>query len=808
MVCARREILVTGVVQGVGFRPWVARAARALGLKGSVRNTGDGVRISVEGALAALDMLVARLRDSPPAAARIETLRVDASLYRGEAEFRVVPGDAAVSGPRTRIPPDAPLCGACQRELFDPGSRRFRYAFGHCAVCGPRASVLLELPWDRERMTLAAFPPCDACRREYEDPADRRFHAESIACPACGPRVRARRPDGGDVSGDPIEAAAEQLAAGGIVAVKGYGGYHLATLATSEEAVARLRKRKGRPTKPLAVLVPDLATARRLAVLDAETEALLAGPTRAVVVAPRRWRECARLGLAAGVAPGTNDLGLVLPCAPLHFLLLFGPGTRPGSGHARLPALVFTSANLSGEPTLFDDAAALARLGGIADILLQHDRAVAAPCDDPVFRSSARGPIPLRLARATAPCVLALPRSAAGAHPAVILAVGGDLKSAPALVVHGEVVLGAHIGDLATEDAADALEARTLSLARQHGVSPGTIAHDLHPGYASTAIAQRLAEQLGTRTFAVQHHHAHAVACLVEHGHPGPALALTLDGAGWGPDGTFWGGELLRVSLVGFERLAHIDPVPLPGGDAAAREPWRMAAVWLARAFPDGDAPRLPWHARREDVALAVIARMAERGVNAPLTTSCGRLFDAVASLLDLADRVTHEGEAALALEALAAAAHGPIHGLNEAAAVGEATMSVLDLVREVALAHARGEAPAPIARRFHRRLAARLAEAAARHAARRALRDVALTGGCFQNRLLLADACAALEARGLRPLVHSRVPPNDGGLAVGQAAIAAAQVHYCAGGSKTCSQSRSPASLPARHWKLRTGDL
>jgi hydrogenase maturation protein HypF len=718
-------------------------------------------------------MLVARLRDSPPAAACIETLHVGASPYRGEAEFRVLPGDAAASGFRTRIPPDAPLCEDCQRELFDSASRRFRYAFGHCAVCGPRASVLLDLPWDRERTTLAAFPPCDACQREYENPADRRFHAESIACPACGPRLRARKPDGGEVLGDPIEVAAEQIRGGGIVAVKGYGGYHLATLATSEDAVARLRKRKGRPTKPLALLVPDLATARRLAVLDAEAEALLVGPTRAVVVVPRRGPACARLGLAAGVAPGTNDLGLVLPCAPLHFLLLFGPGARPGSGRARLPALVFTSANLSGEPTLSDDAAALTRLGGIADLLLEHDRAVAAPCDDAVFRSSERGPIPLRLARATAPCVLVLPRAATWGHPAAVLAVGGDLKSAPAVAVHGEVVLGAHIGDLASADAADALKARALALARQHGMSPRTIAHDLHPGYASTAIAQRLAGQLGTRTCAVQHHHAHAVACLVEHRHPGPALALALDGAGWGPDGTFWGGELLHVSFSGFERLGHIDPVPLPGGDTAAREPWRMAAVWLAHAFPDGDAPHLPWHDRRKAVALAVVARMAERGVNAPLTTSCGRLFDAVASLLDVADRATHEGEAALALEALAAAAHGPAHGLNELAAVGEETMSVLDLVREVALAHAGGEAPAAIARRFHRRLAARLAEAASRHAPRLALRDVALTGGCFQNRLLLADVCAALEARGLRPLVHARVPPNDGGLAVGQAAVA-----------------------------------
>jgi hydrogenase maturation protein HypF len=776
MLNMRREILVTGTVQGVGFRPWVARAAHALGLTGSVCNAGDGLRISVEGTQPTLDALVARLRDSPPVGACVETLQVDAAEFRGEEKFRVLRGDSVAPGRRTRIPPDAPVCEECQRELFDPESRRFRYAFGHCAVCGPRASVLLDLPWDRCRTTLASFPPCDACRREYEDPGDRRFHAESIACPACGPRVWARRTDGTEPYGDPIEAAAEQLRTGGIVAVKGYGGYHLATLATSERAVARLRERKGRPTKPFAVLVPDLSAARRLAILDAESEALLAENARAVVVAPRRSEGCARIGIAKGVAPGTNDLGLVLPCAPLHLLLLFGVGAHPRSQSARLPALIFTSANLSGEPTLFDSDRALARLDGIADLLLEHDRAVATPCDDSVFRSSTRGPIPLRLGRAVAPCVFGLPRAVIEARPAAVLAVGGDLKSAPALAANGEVVLGSHVGNLATQDAADALEIRALSLAQQQGVLPDTIAHDLHPGYVGTAIAQRLAERLGARTVAVQHHHAHAAACLLEHGRPGPALALALDGSGWGPDGTLWGGELLRVSLGGFERLAHLDRVPLPGGDAAAREPWRMALMWLGHAFPSGNAPQLPWHTRRKPLELSIVGAMAERGINAPLTTSCGRLFDAVASLLDLGDHATDEGEAAQALEALAEAAVPPAHLPDETAAVGDPVVSVLELVREVVLAHVRGKPPSEIARHFHRRLAARLAGATAWHAARLGLSDVALTGGCLQNRLLLGDLCQALEARGLRPLVHRRVPPNDGSLALGQAAIAA----YC----------------------------
>jgi hydrogenase maturation protein HypF len=819
---ARVELRVHGRVQGVGLRPWALRRARELGLAGGVRNDGDGVHVALEGRPGAIEAWLAALRGDAPAGAEVEALERETLAPLGEARFRILPS-AAGGEARRRLPADLPVCEACLADLFDPNGRRHRYPFTHCVGCGPRASVLLALPWDRERTSLAAFPPCAECRREYEDPADRRFHAESIACPACGPRLMACLADGSPVAGDPAEAAAALLADGGVVALKGYGGFHLAVDARSEEAAARLRQRKARPSKPFAVLVPDLAAARALAELGPAEEALLAGALRAVVIAPRREpRGPDAPDLADAVAPGSGDLGLLLPCAPLHHLLLFAPGARPGRDAARLPALVFTSANRSGEPTEHDDAEARRQLGGVADLFLVHDRAVAQPCDDPVFRSAGArsatrfagratrseaepsgvprpGPIPVRLSRATAPQAFRLPVGFLGAdrHPA-LLALGGDLKAAPALAVGGEIQLGAHVGDLASLRGAEALAERAATLARLLGAEPAWIAHDLHPGYAGTRLAR---ERAPGRTIAVQHHHAHAMACLVENGIAGESLALVLDGAGAGDDGTMWGGELLRADARGFTRLAHLEAVPQPGGDAAAREPWRMAAVWLKRAFPEGGAPRLAWHARRDGPALAVIERMAEQGVNAPLTSSAGRLFDAVASLLGCGDVARHEAEAATALESLAATAEPVARDVAEARANAFADAAVeqspafdcaealrepvsqpvviaaADLLREVALALARGDDRARIARRFHRALAARLAAAALAAARRLDLSRVALSGGCFQNRLLLADVVAALAAGGAEPLVHRRAPPNDGGLALGQAAIAVARI-------------------------------
>jgi hydrogenase maturation protein HypF len=654
MAC--REIRVRGTVQGVGFRPWAARLARALDLAGGVRNVSWGVSVTLEGPPSAIARWLDALAEHPPDGSQIESIEVRELPSTGRHGFSISGSRAEPHAAPTRIPPDRALCRECLDDLFDPGNRRHRYAFTHCASCGPRASVLVGLPFDRKRTTLRPFDPCATCTREYSDPGDRRFHAESIACSACGPQLFVHDSSGRTTGGDAVEAAAACVRAGGIVALKGYGGFHLVCDATQPAAVSRLRKRKARPTKPLAVMVPDLASAQALVRLRSEDERWLAGPAHAVVVAPRHEGSAAALELGALVAPHTRDLGVILPIAPLHWLLLYGPGTRPGVDAPRFDALILTSANVSDEPTLCDDgdAAPGALLSTLADLVVTHDRTIARPNDDPVVRSAAGCAIPIRLSRSTAPLVL--PVADAGQRTPTVLAVGGDLKAAPAILARGEVVLGEHVGDLASTAAADALEHRALALCRMLDVKPSIVAHDLHPEYAGTSIAEQLAERLGARCVAVQHHHAHAAACLVEHGHVTPALALVLDGGGFGPDGTVWGGELLRFDLDQADRLAHLEPVPLPGGDAAVREPWRMAWAWLRQAFPDGHAPHLVWHERRVEATLAMLARAVERGIASPRTSSCGRLFDAVASLLGLGDRASHEGELATALESLAEA--------------------------------------------------------------------------------------------------------------------------------------------------------
>ncbi len=785
---ARAELWVGGAVQGAGLRPWVARRARSLGLAGSVRNSVGGLELALEGPATAIRALLAELRRRGPAGVCVEGLEARWADPRGERGFRIAESELRGSGRPTRIPPDRPTCEACLRELFDPRNRRYRYAFTHCAGCGPRASVLRALPYDRERTSLAEFPPCPACTMEYEDANDRRFHAQTLTCPACGPKLAAhsvREPHGSVPH--PVERAAAVLREGGIVAVKGYGGYHLVADATSRAALARLRQRKGRPTKPFAVMVSDAAAAGLLVELGAQDRLLLEGAVCAVVVAPRR--ALALKLLAPEVCPVGDDLGLVLPYAPVHYLLFFGPGARPGNGETRFPALVFTSANVSGEPTESENASAGERLAQVADLFLDHERAVTRPSDDPVFRSAASGPIPLRLSRSTTPVVVGLPAELSAAEPG--FALGGDLKCAPALLASGELHLDAHVADLGSERSVAALEARLRSLTALLGVAPAWIAHDEHPGYASTALAH----ELSLPTVSVQHHHAHALSCCAENGHFGPALALVLDGAGWGSDGTLWGGELLRVEPGGFGRLAHLETVLLPGGDRAAREPWRAAARWLTHAFPDASTPALAWHARRSAQELAVLERMAERRLNAQFTSSCGRLFDAVASLLDACDRAHHEGEAAFALEGLAASAapepgqpweldgRDPTAGRDAASGPEPAVIPVADMIRTLVLERAGGAARERVARRFHLRLAQRLAETAARAARDHALTHVALSGGCFQNRLLLECVRARLEAAGCRVLIHHRVPPNDGGLAVGQLVAATHQrVHNRAG--------------------------
>jgi hydrogenase maturation protein HypF len=712
----RRRLRVRGVVQGVGFRPFVFRLATAHGLGGYVLNDGAGVVIEAEGEPCALDAFAAALRDEAPSLAVVASVTAEPLEPRGDRGFAI---RASPRGAGTAlIPADVATCDACLAELRDPADRRYRYPFVNCTLCGPRFTIVRAVPYDRANTTMAAFALCADCRREYEDPTDRRFHAEPIACPACGPRLSL-----------PLAEAVEVLTGGGILAVKGLGGYHLACDAGDERAVARLRERKQRDEKPFAVMTADPGA---LARTTAAEDALLASPARPIVLVERR----AEAALAPGVAPGTAWLGLLLPYTPLHHLLL-GDAARP---------LVMTSGNRSDEPIAFEDEEARERLAGIADAFLAHDRPIHRRCEDSVVRAA----FPLRRSRGHVPSALPLP--VAAARP--VLAVGAELKSTFCVARAGEAFVSAHLGDLDTELALQAFAADLELYLAMLGVAPGVIAHDLHPGYRATAYAR---ERDDAELVGVQHHHAHAAACLAEHGETGPALALVFDGTGYGSDGGIWGGELLRADLAGFERLAHLEPVPLPGGEAAIREPWRMAAAYLERAARPVPFPR--WE----------VVRPVLR-VNAPPSSGMGRLFDAVAAILGVRERTSYEGQAAIELEQLA----GAVGAEPYACRIEDGAIRGADLV---AAAHddlAAGRARAEIAAAFHEGVA----EVAARACALAAEpRLVVLSGGSFQNLRLLGSLRRRLEALGFRVLSHRRVPPNDAGISYGQAAVAAARL-------------------------------
>ena len=715
----RRRIRVRGVVQGVGFRPFVHRVATREGLGGRVWNDGDGVVVEVEGPRAALAAFARALEGEAPPLARISSVVSEPVPTAGDRAFAVV---ASHGGGRSAlVPPDVATCDDCLRELFDPADRRYRYPFVNCTNCGPRLTIVVRVPYDRPNTTMARFPLCADCRREYEDPADRRFHAEPIACPVCGPRLSL-----------PLEDAVAALRDGAIVAVKGLGGYHLACDATSEPAVARLRERKGREEKPLAVMAAD-----PFALADPTDEelVLLRSPARPIVLVRRRDDA----PVALSVAPGTPWLGLMLPYTPLHHLLAADTG---------LP-LVMTSGNRTDEPIAFDDDEARRRLGDVADLFLAHDRPIHRRCEDSVVRAG----FPMRRSRGHAPSSLALP--VALERP--LVAAGAELKSTFCVARGGEAFVSSHLGDLTGEAAHAAFRHDLVLWLDMLGVEPAAIACDLHPDYLST----RWAWEQGLPVVEVQHHHAHAAACLAEHGQTGPALAVVLDGTGYGPDGTIWGGEVLRCDLVGFERVGHLEPLPLPGGEAAVREPWRVAAAGLERA--GRPVPWERWELVRQSLA-----------VNAPLSSGAGRLFDACSALLGVRERISYEGQAAIELEHLAgavpAAAYpcsvedGVIHG-------GELLAAAYDDL-------AAGRPRAEIAAAFHEGVAAVFATACAEAGETGTVcKTVALSGGCMQNLRLLASLRARLERMGFRVLTHGAVPPNDAGVSYGQAAVAAARL-------------------------------
>ena len=623
------------MVQGVGFRPFVYRLARRLSLGGFVRNRLDGVVIEVEGNASAIDGFTAALGSECPGLARIEEVRCQELRPAGDTQFRIDSSDCTTAAGEISLPADLATCDDCVRELFDPADRRCGYPFLSCIRCGPRLTIIRQGPYDRARTTMASFAMCPACRAEYLDPTDRRFHAQTIACPACGPSLALRTPTGAIETRDPIGAIVESLRAGRIVALKGLGGYHLACDAGNEAAVATLRRRKHRDEKPLALMAADLNAARSLCVVSPAEEALLASTPRPIVLLSRRRGTA----VAPSVAPDSAQLGLMLPYTPLHHLLL-----------RRLPAapLVMTSGNRSDEPIAFEEEDALVRLGDIADLFLTDNRPIHRRCDDSVARLVAGRPTILRRARGLAPDTLELPRVC---EPT--LALGGHLKVVFALGHQRRAVMSHHLGDLGDRRVFWDYLAAINSYESLLGIRPRLLVHDLHPDYASTQHAMERARAEGLARLAVQHHHAHVASCMAEHGLPGPVIGVAFDGLGYGTDGTLWGGEFLVAGYERFSRVGHLRPVALPGGERAVREPWRMTLAHLIDAGCPDAVDRVTG-AGVDAKAAHTVARMIDRGLQAPLTSSVGRLFDAVAVLAGVRGLSSFEGQAAMQLEWLA----------------------------------------------------------------------------------------------------------------------------------------------------------
>ena len=768
----RVRVRVTGTVQGVGFRPFVYGVATRLGLSGAVGNDPRGVWIEAEGAPDAVAALLVAVREEAPPLAVVDDVIAEPVPVTGAAGFAIAESTAS-GAVATAVPPDTATCDDCLRELWDPADRRHRYPFINCTNCGPRFTIVTGIPYDRPLTTMAGFALCDACAREYHDPADRRFHAQPICCPACGPHLQLviAGQDRGDLAvprfplsgwgdsatrnglgvGDElVGAAAGLLRDGAVVAVKGLGGYHLAAVADDAGAVGRLRARKHREDKPFAVMVADVAAARALAEVDAVAEAELTGSRRPIVLLPRREGA----PVAQGVAPGAHELGVMLPYTPLHHLLLAAVG-RP---------LVLTSGNVSDEPIAYRDDEARERLAGIADAFLVHDRPIHTRTDDSVVRVVRGAVQPLRRSRGYVPAPLRLP--VAAARP--VLAVGAELKSTFCLVRGHTAVVSHHIGDLENLETYRAFTEGIALLGRLVDVVPEVVAHDLHPEYLSTKYARELD---GVELVGVQHHHAHIASCLADNDETGPVIGVAFDGLGYGTDGTLWGGEWLVADLHGFTRAGHLEAVPLPGGASAIRQPWRMAVAYLeAAGLGDAVLPIAERHAADWPRVRAVA-----RSTLSPPTSSAGRLFDAVAALLDLRDEVTYEGQAAIELERAAPRTPLPAYPTVVVAGGRGFVVRGADLVAAVVEDLRDGVDTATIAGRFHAGVAGAIVAGCVRVRAATGLDLVALSGGVFQNVLLVSQVVPALEREGFRVLTHRRVPPNDGGISLGQAAVAAA---------------------------------
>ncbi|OGQ86555.1 MAG: carbamoyltransferase HypF [Deltaproteobacteria bacterium RIFOXYD12_FULL_56_24] len=766
MPSLRWKISVSGIVQGVGFRPFVYRLALGSGLTGFVANTPAGVVIEAQGQDGQLEGFLAALREEAPPLARIGEIVSCPIPLADESEFVLNHSDA--SGPvATLISPDVAVCAECLAEFFAPDDRRFRYPFINCTNCGPRYTIIRGIPYDRPNTTMADFAMCPACRREYDDLGNRRFHAQPNCCPDCGPHLILAEADGVEQAHGEAAVAetCQRLAAGEIVAVKGVGGFHLAVDAANARAIERLRQRKGREAKPLAVMVADLAAARRICQLEDMEVQALTSRERPIVLADKKEGH----GLAEAVAPGCDQFGLMLPYAPLHYLLLEGE-TR---------AMVMTSGNRSEEPICIENDEAVQRLQGIADCFLMHDRPIHLPCDDSLVALQAGKVRQLRRSRGFAPRPLTL----AEGGP-MVLGVGAELKNTVCLLKEKQAFCSQHIGDLKNLEAYRVFQQSLGQLAALFEITPALIAHDLHPQYLSSRWA---AEQQGLPTLAVQHHHAHLAACLAENRQAGPAIGIILDGAGYGPDRTIWGGEVLLGDTRGYRRFAALESLPLPGGDAAVQAPWRTALSYLHAAF-GADLPELPFLAHHE---CGPILAMVAKGVNSPLTSSCGRLFDAVAAMSGGRQIIQYEAQAAIELMQAAGGRIGEevfpceVYAEDDIAEssslpartklIPEGCMlkiSVRSLIRAVAQAVQAGMARGEISRRFHAGLVAvftRVAEEARR---REKINTVVLSGGVFQNRLLLEGMAVSLTRAGFEVLLHKELPCNDACISLGQAVI------------------------------------
>ncbi|MET0699370.1 MAG: carbamoyltransferase HypF [Mycobacterium sp.] len=742
----RVRLDITGVVQGVGFRPAVARIAAAHGVSGFVCNDKGCVHCELEGVAADVEAAAAEIRQAPPPMARIDQVRTTPLKVLGHNGFEITASGSGAAG-RTLVPPDIAVCEDCLREMRDPLDRRFGHPFITCTNCGPRYTVITDLPYDRPATTLAGFAMCAACAAEYRDPADRRFHAQTIACPDCGPRLCWL----GRVDADPLAAAAQVLGAGGIVAIKGIGGYHLACLADNARAVAELRRRKGRPAKPFAVMAAGLEAARRIAVVDDAAAAALASASAPIVLMPK----CGP-GVANGVAPGLGDIGVMLAYSPVHHLLFDRLDAAP---------LVMTSANQGGSPIVFRESD-LGWIDGLADGILSHDRPIQVSCEDSVLAIAGDGSVvPIRRSRGYAP----LPVSGPGGADAVVLATGGDLKTTFCLLgSDGHAHMSSHLGDMADPRTQSCFDSALHHLTFMTDRQPGVLACDLHPAYATTSWAQRQ----GREVVRVQHHHAHAVSLLAEQHRLGtPVIAVTYDGTGYGPDGTVWGGELLAINdPAHFTRVGHLKPFALPGGDDAVRYPARIALDLLYRAGVDWD-PRLAAVAAVGNAGVRVLAQQIPRGLGCATTTSMGRLFDAVASLLGVCQVVTYEGQAAVELEHLARRGRPVALDFEVGAGVLDPAPVIVGLVDGIRA----GTDSADLAAGFHGAVIRATAAAAGECARTAGIETIGLTGGVFVNRILADGVRNRLIHNGFEVLSHRVLPCNDGGLALGQAVIAAA---------------------------------